>query len=702
MTHPYPFVGRAACRLHARPSNKASLRGACLAAMTTAIVTPNLWAQAAPASATATVVITGNPLGRDDAAQPASVLAGTGLTLRRAGTLGETLDGLPGVSSSGFGPNASRPVIRGLDGDRVRVLDNGGATVDASNLSFDHAVALDPLVAERIEVLRGPAALLFGGNATGGVVNVIDNRIPRLPAQGLSGRAELRLGGATQERSGAAVLEGGAGRWAWHVDAMGRHSDDQRAPRYTPVEDGALLDPATRVRNSAARGQGGALGASWVSDQGFIGASVDTLKNRYGVTVEPDVFIRMQREHTAVAGEWRLGSGWLRSFSARAGLTRYQHEEVEGSGEVGTTFKSRGQDLRLEARHAPWSGVEGVWGVQTESLTFSALGEEAFVPSTRTRSQALFALEELPLGALTLSLGGRAEQVRVHSDGDEPGAAAPRFGSAAQRNFAPRSFSLGLRAALAPGWKASASLGSTQRAPAYYELYANGVHVATAAYEQGDPGLGLERSRHAELGLAWQQGAHSFKANVFSTRFANFIALDATGLDISVPGEPGDPPSLVPEYRFQGVRARMQGFEVEGKVRVLQAGLTLDLSGGVDLTRGDNLSAGRPLPRLSPLRTRLGLEAGMGRWRVGLDARHAARQNRFGANDSATDAFTTLDLWASGSLGAKPGDASGLTWFGKLTNATNALGYNAAAVATIRGLSPLGGRAVSAGVQLRW
>lgn len=701
MTHSRSFSGLAAPRLSAFFLPAARWPGPWLLALTSAIASSTVWAQTAPAPTT-TVLITGNPLGRDDASQPASVLVGTGLTLRRAATLGQTLDGLLGVSNSGFGPNAGRPVIRGLDGDRVRVLDNGGASVDASNLSFDHAVAMDPLVAERIEVLRGPAALLYGGNATGGVVNVLDNRIPRLPAQGLSGRADLRLGGATQERGAAAVLEGGAGRWAWHADLMGRQNDDQRAPRYTPVEDGVLLDPTTRVRNSAARAQGGAVGASWVTDQGFAGASVATLSNRYGVTAEPDVLIRLQRDHAALAGEWRWGSGWLRSFSARVGHTRYQHEEVEGTGEVGTTFKSRGQDLRLEARHAPMAGLEGVWGLQTDTLSFSALGEEAFVPGTRTRSRALFVLEELQAGALTLSAGARAEQVRVDSEGDGPGAAAPRFGDAVQRRLAPRSLSLGLRASPGPGWKVSASVGSTQRAPAYYELYANGVHLATAAFEQGDPQLGLERSRHGELGLAWQQGGHSFKANLFRTDFANFIALDATGLDVSVPGEPGEPPRLVPEYRFQGVRARLQGVEVEGQFRVLQSRLTLDLSGSLDLTRGDNLSTGQPLPRLSPLRTRLGVQAGWGHGRLGLDARQSARQQRFGANDAATRGFTTLDLWASGSLSVGQQGMGGVTWYAKLTNATNQLGYNAAAVATIRGLSPLGARALAAGLQLRW
>lgn len=676
------------------------------------------WAPGSAYAQTATVVITGNPLERDIGAQAASVLSGSGLLLRRAATLGETLDGLPGVAASGFGPNASRPVIRGLDGDRVRLLDNGGASVDASNLSFDHAVALDPLVAERIEVLRGPAALLYGGNATGGVVNLIDNRIPRAPvgdAAGLAGRAELRLGGAARERSAAAVLDGGAGAFAWHADVMGRDTDDQRTPRYTPVEDGSALDSSTRVRNSASRSHGGAAGAGWVSEQGYLGASVDTLRNRYGVTVEPDVTIRLQRDRVALGGEWRTGGSWLRSVSGRAGRTRYLHQEVEGTGEVGTTFKSRGDDLRLEARHAPWAGVEGVWGVQTESLRFSALGEEAFVPGTRTRSQALFVLEELKLGTLALSAGGRAERVRVSSDGDEAGAAEPKFGDPVARSFAPSSLSLAARADMARGWQLQASLGSTQRAPAYYELFANGVHLATAAFEIGDPTLGLERSRHAELGLAWRSGAHSLKASVFSTRFANFIALDATGVDIALPGAAGEPDKAVPEYRFRGVRARLRGAEIEGRRRLLQGSLTLDLSGSIDLLRGDNLSAGEPLPRLAPTRVRLGLEAGFaglqggdqggqqGGLRAGLEVRHSARQTRVSANDTATPGATLLDLWARGTLWSGPQSAgSSALWFARLGNATNKLAFNPVAVATIRGLSPQPGRALSAGVQVRW
>ena len=669
------------------------------------LCSPGAFAQAQAPAPAQTIVITGNPLGREAGASPVSVLAGNVLVQRRGGTLGETLDGLPGVSASGFGPNSSRPVIRGLDGDRVRLLDGGSASVDASNLSFDHNSATDPLVAERIEVLRGPAALLYGGNATGGVVNVIDSRIPRAPRDagpGLAGRAEVRFGGAASERAAAAVVEGGGGPFAWHADVHGRRASDLRTPRYTPVEDGQALEPARRVRNSQARSEGGALGASWVGRQGYLGAALDSSRQRYGVTVEPDVFIRMQRERVSLAGELRALPGPITQLTAQASHTRYRHDEVEGTGEVGTTFRSTGDELRLQLRHAPWGPLQGVVGVQTERLDFAALGEEAFVPGTRTRSAALFVLEEMQAGAVRLSLGARRESARVRSEGDAPDASDPRFGAATERRFSPTSASLSASLGAAQGWQASVTLGHTERAPAYYELYANGVHVATAAYERGDAALPTERSRHGELGLAWA-GAHgSVKLSAFQTRFARYIELGATGVDITVPGENGDPDELVPEYLFRSVRARLQGFELEGRHQFFAAGagrpFALHLSGSLDAVRGSNSDTGEALPRLAPLRARLALEAQAETWQLGAGVRHAARQARVPATDRATPGHTLLDVWAGGALPAALLGGRG-QWFARLNNATDRLAYNAAAIGTVRGLAPQGGRALSLGLR---
>lgn len=652
-----------------------------------------VFAQEAPAER---VVVTGNPLGREGIAQPSLSLGGDRLTLQRAATLGQTLDGLPGVASSWFGPNANRPAIRGLDGDRVRLLDNAGASIDASNLSFDHAVSLDPLVVERVEVLRGPASLLYGGNATGGVVNTIDNRIPREPVDAFGGRAELRFGGAADERAASALVEGGAGGFNWHADGFARESDDLRVPRFMPVEDGEPGEPTRRVRNSAAQGEGGALGASWADAAGYAGLALDTYRNRYGVTVEPDVTIRMQRDRLALAAERKLDVGGLENLSLRASDTRYEHQEVEGDGAVGTTFSSRGQDLRVELKHAPLGGLQGVFGLQLESMRFSALGEEAFVPDTRTRSAAVFLLEEGNWAGWTLGAGARAEQVSVRSEGDPADADEPRFGDPLTRRFHPASLSLSARRPLGAGWSASAMLARTERAPAYYELFANGVHVATAAYERGDPTLGVERGTHLDLGLQWQAHGSSFKAHVYQMRFDRYISLDATGADVEVPDEDGGI-SLVPEYRFQAVSARLWGAELEARHRLWNAGWTLDGHASADLTRGSNRASAEPLPRLAPMRATLGLEAEAGPWRGGVEWRHAWAQTRVPATDVATPAYSLVNLWASHRWNV--GGLDGLVFL-RLDNLGDTLAYSASAIRSVRELAPLPGRSATAGVRV--
>jgi iron complex outermembrane recepter protein len=640
---------------------------------------------------TTTIVITGNPL-RSDVVAPTSVLGGDALTRARSGTLGDTLSGLPGVSATGFGPQSSRPVIRGLDGDRIRLLDNGGAAVDASSLSFDHAAAIDPLVVERFEVLRGPAALLYGGSATGGVVNAIDNRVPRTALTGLGGRAEVRFGGAAGERAGAAVLEGGDSGFNWHADVAARKSSDLRVPRFTPVEEGVAGAPRTRVVNSAGDSKAGAVGASWADADGYVGVSLDTYRNNYGVTVEPDVTIDMKRDRVQFSGERKL-SGPIERVEFNASHTRYEHQEIEGTGEIGTTFTSRGQELRVQGQLAPWSlgggALRGVVGTQLEKLDFSALGEEAFVPNTVTKSGALFVLEEWKGAALSITGGVRGERVRVTSAGDEPGAATPRFGAAGERRFSPLSASLGATLQASKELSLTAQVGHTERAPTYYELYANGVHVATGAFEVGDASLGVERSAHAELGTQWTQGASQLKAQVFATRFSRYIALDATG----------NTTEDLPEYAFRAVRARLVGLEIEAKTRLIDSPWTLDLVSALDLVRGSNSTSGEPLARLPPLRARVGVEASQGPWTASATLRHLARQTRVPAADVPTASATLLDLSVSW---RQPWAGAEALWFVRIDNVGDELAFNAAALRTARELSPLPGRSATLGLRVAW
>jgi iron complex outermembrane receptor protein len=632
------------------------------------------------------VVVTGNPLKSQVLAQPSDSLSGDQLTLTRTATLGDTLQGLPGVAATNFGPNASRPSIRGLDGDRVRILNNSGASVDASNLSFDHGVAIDPLVIDKVEVLRGAAALLYGGNAVGGVVNTLDNRIPRTFTPGLSGAAEVRLGGASQEKGGAVVLDGGSGRpdsgFGWHVDLAGRDADDQRAPRFSsPTDDGA--ESRTSVRNSAAKSHGGAVGGSVFFQGGFAGVSVDDFHTDYGTTAEADVTIRMQRQRLATAGEWATTDGPLHRISWQLSRNRYEHVEMEGD-EVGTTFKSRGTDGRLELEHAALGPVKGVVGVQTESLDFSALGEEAFVPATRTRSTGVFVLEQARLGGIDWSAGARTERVKVDSDGGD------RFGPAQARRFSPLSLALSGVLPLNDAWSLSANLNRTQRAPAYYELFANGLHVASAAFERGDASLGLERSKGLDVGLKWEGAQSHVHVNVYETRFTNYIALQATGETADNDGE------AVPVYAFQAVPARLRGVELEGR---WQAHPAVALLGQLDAVRGDNRSTGEPLPRLAPLRAMLGLEGKWGEWSGRLEWRGAKRQTRVAEFDTPTAGYGTVRLSLARQLRWGRTDA---LWYLKLDNLGNKLAYNATAVPTIRDLSPQPGRSASTGLQIRF
>ena len=283
----------------------------------------------------------GNPLGSDALITPATELSGDALLLQRASTLGETLNATPGVASTYFGPNASRPIIRGQDGDRIRLLQNGAASVDASGLSFDHAVPQDPLTIERIEVLRGPGALQYGGSAVGGVVNVIDNRIPRealFDAKGgLSGKADASMASGDRSRNGAIALEAGTERYALHVDASQRRSGDVAVPTDLACTKPGAPSLARRICNSAAQAQSVSLGGSVFLDRGYLGASVTRYRSSYGTVAEDDVLIDMRSNRFAFEGFYRVG-GWLDTVKLQWSQSNYQHTELD-AGVPQTSFQ---------------------------------------------------------------------------------------------------------------------------------------------------------------------------------------------------------------------------------------------------------------------------------------------------------------------------------------------------------------------------
>jgi iron complex outermembrane recepter protein len=485
------------------------------------------------------VIVIGNPLGSTEIIAPSTVVTPTELVLKAKSTLGETIDALPGVSSTYFGPNASRPIIRGQDGDRIRVLQNSGASIDASALSFDHAIPYDPISIERIEVLRGAGALQYGGSSVGGVVNVVDNRIPAQSEFGANGgvTGKVNLGYATgnSEKSGAALLETGTNRYTLHVDVSARKSNDVAVPVALECTNPAKLGVANRICNSANDVKSVAVGGSVFFDNGYLGASVSTYKSNYGTVAEDEVTIGMKSNRYALEGEIRNLNGFFSSVKGQISLGDYQHTEFEGA-EVGTVFKNKGTDVRLVAKHAKIGNVEGVIGLQSESARFSADGAEAFAPFSKTSATALFVIEEMTTSWGKLSLGARTEKITVASEGN-PGAANPDNFPAGSRSFTPNNVSLGALVKLSPAWQLTSNLSHTERAPKDYELFANGPHIATAAWETGNSTLGLEKSNSIDLGLAFKQGAHKFAINAYASQFSNFISLDATGNTRSAEGK---------------------------------------------------------------------------------------------------------------------------------------------------------------------
>jgi len=362
-------------------------------------------------------------------------------------------------------------------------------------------------------------------------------------------------------------------------------------------------------------------------------------------------------------------------------------------------FKNRGKDLRLELEHAPLGAsgaVKGMLGLQMERSDFSAIGAEALVPSSQTRSSAVFLLEQYAAGPLTLEAGARAESVRVNSAGDAADAEEPRFGAASSLRFKPRSLTLSGSYRLSEAFSLNAQANSSQRAPMFYELHAQGVHVASGAYERGDASLGLERAKGVDLGLEWKQAENFVRLNLFRTRFASYIALDATGEQFDDAGE------TFPVYAFKAVPAVLTGFELEGHWHLptqLLPGTQFALTATLDGVRGSNRQTGEPLPRLAPLRASLALDANQGPWTARVEWRLSARQTRVPTLDHATAGYGLLKLSLSRQLRIGNNEA---LWYLKLDNVGNQLAYSASSVATIRELSPLPGRSLHTGLQLRF
>jgi iron complex outermembrane receptor protein len=603
-----------------------------------------------------TVVVTATPGAStlSEVAQPVSVLAGQELALHMEPTLGETLAQQPGVTSTYFGPGASRPVIRGLGGDRIRVLQSGIGTADASNTSPDHAVSFDPLAAEQIEVVRGPATLLYGSNAVGGVVNVLDDRVPdTVPDRAIHGKLALDGGTAADERSGAVSLTGGKNRFAWHADFLKRKTDDVDIPGFAESEalreqEGEEGEEHEQVEgvleNSAVDNTSGAAGVSLVGSRGFLGVAFSGLDSLYGVPghhhhgeeehaegeeeeheeeEEAPVKVDLRQRRGDLRGEWRDPFSGFSSVRLRFGLADYQHQELEGDA-VGTTFTNESWEGRLELAHRRAGPFTGAIGVQGYNRDFAAIGEEAFVPPTDTRNWALFVFEEAGSGPLQFQIGGRVESQEVESSGEEP----------LTRDFTGYSGSAGLVWRGTTGWSAAFTVARSTKLPNAEELFSNGPHLATQAFEIGDPDLGKEKSLGFDVSLRKRTGPVTGELNLFLNRFDGFIYEEATGEE-----EDG-----LQVFRYLQRDADFRGGEAQVRIELFHSEphhFELDLM--ADYVRAELRDTDEPLPRIPPFRYGVGLHYDADRWTGRVELRGAAEQDRIGAFELPTDGYTLLN-----------------------------------------------------------
>jgi iron complex outermembrane receptor protein len=654
-----------------------------------------------------TIVVTANPLQSKRTSSPSTVLAGRDLVLGRADTLGAMLNGQAGVSTTGYGPWVARPIIRGMDGDRIRLLQNGVGIVDASSLSYDHAVPQNTLTIDKVEVVRGPAALLYGGNAVGGVVNTFDKRIPSQQIEGIQGSAETSFSSANDDRKGAFTVESGLGNFVLHADAFAEKSDDLRIPdfahsaRQRELDDPNMIQPQHRLPNSDGAANGGSLGGSYFWEENYAGLSLSSFDSNYGSVAEDGVRLKMEQTKLAFASEIKNLSGLVRDVKVNFAYTDYQHQEVD-HGVVGTTFKNKGYEGRIESHHAKWGALDGIFGLQFANTTFSALGSEALVPETDTQSAAVFFLENWKVNApLTLSLGGRVEGISYSPNSLNN----PRFSTVEDRDFLAGSGSLGAVYQLDPSWSATMNASYTERTPTFYELYANGPHAATGQYLVGNQNAAKEKAFSTDLGLVFEHGVYRARTSVYYTHFNHYLAELNTGNYRNAEGDfvGRNDDGALPEAVYTGVSAQFYGAEFEGKARLWKSDIdtqqvNVDLR--ADYTHAENRTTDQPLPRISPLRVTAGIDYHLRSLVTRFEATHAWAQTQvadkgLSSNDLPSKGYTRLNLVAS-----YPFQVREHTWLAYLRadNLTNATIRYASSI--LRDVAPEAGRSVKAGLRV--
>ncbi|MBB1332406.1 TonB-dependent receptor [Pseudoalteromonas sp. SR41-6] len=657
---------------------------------------------------------------------PVSVLSGDELRNKAKPTLGETLKGLPGVNASYFGPVSSSPIIRGLDGPRVKITQNGLDSSDASRIGPDHATSNDSLAAEQIEVLRGPATLLYGSGAIGGVVNVVDNRIPTDNIEQLTGAVEYSHDTVSNANTYAAKLETGHNNFNFHFDGTKRTGDDYQTPRFNLPEeehedheghDEEEHETATSVKNTFIDSQAVNFGTSYVGEHLTLGVSYGRIETDYGIPAhshehghehehehehdhdegeEEAVYARVEQDRWQGLMSYALHNNWIETINLRLGYTDYRHAEIE-DGAIGTIFSNETTEARLNIEHklGNWHGMAGYHFSESD---YDADGEEAFTPASKTTTHALFILEEKQFGDVTLELGARIEDYNIDSN---VGAAAHDHDhdheddhtdehaneiTPYSKSFTNLSASAGAIWQYTPGQSIALSVSHSERAPLSAELLSNGVHIATGTYELGlgyaiedgeihfEPeNIKQETSTNIDFGFRRFSGDFGYTVNFFYNDIANFYYQQNTGLVFDEEhgleaAEPGHDDGMA-VYQFVSKDAKLYGIEFDAHYQ-LNSNAMVKVFG--DSTTAKLADDEGYLPRIPANKLGSELQYNISDWQFSLTGTHYFEQRDITAYETATDSYTLFDAQANYQLSVGPVDTQ---FYINVDNITDELGF---------------------------
>ena len=597
------------------------------------------------------IVVTGVKRAAGDLLGGVSVIDEEQLIREVRPSIGETLQSQPGVTASSFGPVASRPILRGLSGERVRVLVDGIGSLDLSSSDPDHAVAINPLTAERIEVLRGPSALLFGSSAIGGVVNVIDTRIPRrVPDTAISADAFAEYGSAANERSAnLAVTAPLTANLVGHLDGSYSKFGDLRTGGHlltpelreeasaSPVEEiRQLADLKGKIPNTSGRIDDVSAGLAYVDGDLNVGASYNHHDAKYGVPIRFSLDPAIEAEAPTIdahqdRGDIRVNvpiGGIFKIAEFRGGISKYRHNEIEDTGEIGSRFFSNGGELRADVVQNDRGGWSGTTGLQYLNQTARIRGEEKYLPDSRSSQLGIFTLQSLSHGPLRIEAGARIEFGKLTAEEDEDLAT-----SAMSRHFMPMSGSLGANYEFLSGWRAGLSLSHSERAPSIDELFSSGPHGGSQQFLIGDPELTKERSNAAELSIHRTTGPVHVQGSVYYSRFGSFIFQAPTG------GTEDD----LPVYEYRQGKANYYGFELGVDAKV---GNLLGINWGTELVTDyvhATIKDFGPAPQVPPLRLLGALTGSIGQVDGRLEVEHVTKQDRVAPNETETPGYTLVN-----------------------------------------------------------